>query len=98
VGIVVLECKLENGVKLFSLTHLLSLGYCFTGNPRVTPEVTRDVCLLARLMTANLYFAQIEDLMFEVGQRKTLSSFVLQAAVMGNPRSKICLNNIFYQG
>lgn len=37
-----------------------------SGNPRVTPEVTRDVCLLARLMAANLYFAQIEDLMFEV--------------------------------
>lgn len=37
-----------------------------TGNPRVTPEVTRDVCLLARMMAANLYYAQIEDLMFEV--------------------------------
>ncbi|KAF2302274.1 hypothetical protein GH714_033952 [Hevea brasiliensis] len=36
------------------------------GNPRVTPEVTRDVCLLARLMAANLYFSQIEDLMFEL--------------------------------
>lgn len=36
------------------------------GNPRVTPEVTRDVCLLARMMAANLYCAQIEDLMFEV--------------------------------
>ncbi|KAL6137526.1 hypothetical protein ACLB2K_062818 [Fragaria x ananassa] len=24
------------------------------GNPRVTPEVTRDVCLLARMMAANL--------------------------------------------
>ncbi|MCO5572711.1 hypothetical protein L7F22_026470 [Adiantum nelumboides] len=35
------------------------------GNPRVTPEVTRDVCLLARLMAANLYYSQIEDLMFE---------------------------------
>ncbi|KAE8675678.1 Phosphoenolpyruvate carboxylase 2 [Hibiscus syriacus] len=34
-------------------------------NPRVTPEVTRDVCLLARIMAANLYFSQIEDLMFE---------------------------------
>jgi phosphoenolpyruvate carboxylase len=32
----------------------------------VTPEVTRDVCLLARLMATNLYFTQIEDLMFEV--------------------------------
>ncbi|KAJ7948440.1 Phosphoenolpyruvate carboxylase [Quillaja saponaria] len=36
------------------------------GNPRVTPEVTRDVCLLARMMAANLYFPQIEDLMFEL--------------------------------
>jgi len=42
--------------------------YCFLGNPRVTPEVTRDVCLLARMMAANLYFSQIEDLMFEVSQ------------------------------
>lgn len=36
------------------------------GNPRVTPEVTRDVCLLARMMAANLYSSQIEDLMFEL--------------------------------
>lgn len=36
------------------------------GNPRVTPEVTRDVCLLARLMAANLYLSKIEDLMFEL--------------------------------
>ncbi|KAL6579263.1 Phosphoenolpyruvate carboxylase 1 [Orobanche minor] len=35
-------------------------------NPRVTPEVTRDVCLLARMMAANVYFSQIEDLMFEM--------------------------------
>eukprot|EP00850_Spirogloea_muscicola_P011767 SM000074S21677 [mRNA] locus=s74:317687:324258:- [translate_table: standard] len=36
------------------------------GNPRVTPEVTRDVCLLSRLMSANLFLNQIEDLMFEL--------------------------------
>ncbi|GMH12624.1 hypothetical protein Nepgr_014465 [Nepenthes gracilis] len=36
------------------------------GNPRVTPEVTRDVCLLARMMAANKYFSQIDDLMFEL--------------------------------
>ncbi|CAH9147603.1 unnamed protein product [Cuscuta epithymum] len=36
------------------------------GNPRVTPEVTRDVCLLARMMATNLYYSQIEDLMFEM--------------------------------
>lgn len=45
------------------------------GNPRVTPEVTRDVCLLARLMAANLYFAQIEDLMFEVDRFSILNWF-----------------------
>lgn len=39
------------------------------GNPRVTPEVTRDVCLLARMMAANLYYSQIEDLMFEVADK-----------------------------
>jgi phosphoenolpyruvate carboxylase len=32
----------------------------------VTPEVNRDVCLLARMMASNLYCSQIEDLMFEV--------------------------------
>ncbi|KAL2935881.1 Phosphoenolpyruvate carboxylase 1 [Bienertia sinuspersici] len=36
------------------------------GNPRVTPEVTRDVCLLARMMAATMYFSQIQDLMFEL--------------------------------
>ncbi|TVU16914.1 hypothetical protein EJB05_32917 [Eragrostis curvula] len=36
------------------------------GNPRVTPEVTRDVCLLARMIAANLYISSIEDLMFEL--------------------------------
>ncbi|CAN6928988.1 hypothetical protein Bca4012_098881 [Brassica carinata] len=36
------------------------------GNPRVTPEVTRDVCLLARMMASTMYFYQIEDLMFEL--------------------------------
>ncbi|GAA0184806.1 lyase [Lithospermum erythrorhizon] len=36
------------------------------GNPRVTPEVTRDVCLLARMMAANLHYSQIEELMFEL--------------------------------
>lgn len=48
-----------------------------TGNPRVTPEVTRDVCLLARMMAANLYYSQIEDLMFEV-----LNCFLI--VVIGN--------------
>ena len=52
--------SLQNGLKYNS--NLIST----TGNARVTPEVTRDVCLLARMMAANLYNAQIEDLMFEV--------------------------------
>lgn len=36
------------------------------GNPRVTPEVTHDVCLLARLMAANILLSKIEELMFEL--------------------------------
>ncbi|KAK1662946.1 hypothetical protein QYE76_051105 [Lolium multiflorum] len=36
------------------------------GNPRVTPEVTRDVCLLARMMAANMYFSKMGSLMFEL--------------------------------
>ena len=52
---------------LFHIVGPLSGDLMWTaGNPRVTPEVTRDVCLLARMMAANLYFSQIEDLMFEV--------------------------------
>ncbi|KQK03254.1 phosphoenolpyruvate carboxylase 2 [Brachypodium distachyon] len=36
------------------------------GNPRVTPDVTRDVCLLARMMAANMYFSKMGGLMFEL--------------------------------
>ncbi|CAL0328412.1 unnamed protein product [Lupinus luteus] len=46
--------------------HSSWMGGDRDGNPRVTPEVTRDVYLLARMMAANLYFSQIEDLMFEL--------------------------------
>ncbi|KAJ8445957.1 hypothetical protein Cgig2_001275 [Carnegiea gigantea] len=44
------------------------------GNPRVTGEVTKDVCLLARMVaaTANLYFSQIDDLMFELKNKRPL--------------------------
>lgn len=50
-----------------------------TGNPRVTPEVTRDVCLLARMMAANLYFSQIEDLMFEVKMWTDFALMIIQS-------------------
>ncbi|PKA66562.1 Phosphoenolpyruvate carboxylase 2 [Apostasia shenzhenica] len=49
------------------------------GNPRVTPEVTRDVCLLARMMAANLYFSQIEDLMFELSMWRCSDELRVQA-------------------
>lgn len=52
----------SSGKKMYDLCVLDA------GNPRVTPEVTRDVCLLARMMAANLYYSQIEDLMFEVSR------------------------------
>jgi hypothetical protein len=66
-----------NNFKVLSLS-LSQLNVCFTldaGNPRVTPEVTRHVCLLARMMAANLYYSQIEDLMFEVPS----SFYILQS-------------------
>jgi hypothetical protein len=64
----------RKGQLYIALHNLISISYyiCILtpstnlGNPRVTPEVTRDVCLLARMMAANLYCSQIEDLMFEV--------------------------------
>ncbi|KAK8710099.1 hypothetical protein V6N13_145439 [Hibiscus sabdariffa] len=49
------------------------------GNPRVTPEVTRDVCLLARMMAANLYFSQIEDLMFELSMWRSSDELRVRA-------------------
>uniref|UniRef100_M4DK38 phosphoenolpyruvate carboxylase n=1 Tax=Brassica campestris TaxID=3711 RepID=M4DK38_BRACM len=51
------------------------------GNPRVTPEVTRDVCLLARMMAANLYFSQIEDLMFEMSMWRCNEELRVRAEV-----------------
>ncbi|CAA2973022.1 Phosphoenolpyruvate carboxylase [Olea europaea subsp. europaea] len=49
------------------------------GNPRVTPEVTRDVCLLARMMAAKLYYSQIEDLMFELSMWRCSDELRVQA-------------------
>ncbi|CAA0382468.1 putative phosphoenolpyruvate carboxylase [Arabidopsis thaliana] len=49
------------------------------GNPRVTPEVTRDVCLLARMMAANLYYNQIENLMFELSMWRCTDEFRVRA-------------------
>lgn len=36
------------------------------GNPFVTPSTTRDVVITARLAATNLYFTQVEKLMFEL--------------------------------
>ncbi|KAH7279605.1 hypothetical protein KP509_37G026100 [Ceratopteris richardii] len=49
------------------------------GNPRVTAEVTYDVCMLAKLMAANLHLSKIEDLMFELSMWR--SSDELRARV-----------------
>ena len=54
---------------------------CVAGNPRVTPEVTRDVCLLARMMAANLYFSQIEDLMFEVSNMLVITDHLFYSSI-----------------
>ncbi|XP_042422058.1 phosphoenolpyruvate carboxylase, housekeeping isozyme-like [Zingiber officinale] len=52
------------------------------GNPRVTPEVTRDVCLLARMMAANLYYSQIEDLMFELSMWRCNAELRVRADIL----------------
>ena len=36
------------------------------GNPFVTPETTREVVITARLSAVNLYFQQMEQLMFDL--------------------------------
>lgn len=40
------------------------------GNPRVTPRVTRDVCLMARWMAADLYLKEIEALRSELSMNQ----------------------------
>lgn len=54
------------------------------GNPRVTPEVTRDVCLLARMMAANLYYSQIEDLMFELSMWRCSDELRVRAEILSS--------------
>ena len=39
------------------------------GNPRVTPEVTRQACLLARWMAADLYLGEVSALRAELSMR-----------------------------
>ncbi|PQP93084.1 phosphoenolpyruvate carboxylase housekeeping isozyme [Prunus yedoensis var. nudiflora] len=51
-------------------------------NPRVTPEVTRDVCLLARMMAANLYYSQMKDLMFELSMWRCNDELRVRADVL----------------
>lgn len=67
------------------------------GNPRVTPEVTRDVCLLARMMAANLYFSQIEDLMFEVSNMLVIIFIFFWSnmpVIINHPSKKKIINHI----
>ncbi|KAG6479636.1 phosphoenolpyruvate carboxylase 2-like [Zingiber officinale] len=52
------------------------------GNPRVTPDATRDVCLLARMIAATLYYSQIEDLMFELSMWRCTDELRIQANVL----------------
>ncbi|KAI3804847.1 hypothetical protein L1987_26694 [Smallanthus sonchifolius] len=58
------------------------------GNPRVTSEVTRDVCLLARMMAANMYFSQIEDLMFEMSMWRCSDELRVRAEELHRSSSK----------
>lgn len=61
------------------------------GNPFVTPETTRDVVITARLSAINLYFTDIEQLMFELSnwrcskEMKVLLSFEHCAGILMLP-------------
>ena len=52
------------------LPHLYRFGSWMggdrDGNPNVTSQTTRDVCLVARLEAANAYFHVVESLMFDL--------------------------------
>ncbi|KAH7844037.1 hypothetical protein Vadar_023576 [Vaccinium darrowii] len=64
------------------------------GNPRVTPEVTRDVCLLARMMASNLYYSQIEDLMFELLKRDAKHYIEFWKQVPANEPYRVILGDV----
>ncbi len=53
------------------------------GNPNVTPEVTRRVCLLARWMAAELYYQEVDQLRSELSE--TICSDELRARVGDAP-------------
>lgn len=57
----------------------------------MTPEVTRDVCLLARMMASNLYCSQIEDLMFEVRITSSLNFHAYKSILLNSLNSGSCL-------
>ena len=52
------------------------------GNPNVTPEVTRQACLLARWMAADLYFREVDAL------RAELSMTAVQRRAAGRSASR----------
>ncbi|XP_042422818.1 phosphoenolpyruvate carboxylase-like isoform X2 [Zingiber officinale] len=64
------------------------------GNPRVTPEITRDVCLLARMIAASFYYSQIEDLMFELSMWRCTSELQERANVLHQLSKKIAKHYI----
>ncbi len=53
------------------------------GNPFVTPETTREVVITARLSAVNLYFQQMEQLMFDLSTWRCNSE--LQVSLLLQP-------------
>ncbi|KAG2304818.1 hypothetical protein Bca52824_033469 [Brassica carinata] len=79
-GVPKLLRRVDTALKTLGLTYFSSwMGGDRDGNPRVTPEITRDVCLLARMMAANLYYNQIENLMFELSMWRCTDEFRAKA-------------------
>lgn len=62
------------------------------GNPFVTPETTREVVITARLSAVNLYFQQVELLMFD------LSTWRCNAELQVRPSQTNCFKPVIAPG
>jgi phosphoenolpyruvate carboxylase len=59
------------------------------GNPFVTPAITRDVVLIARLAAANLLYDQVQRLMFDLSLWRCNESLLLYAREMSRSEQSL---------
>lgn len=52
------------------------------GNPNVVHGTTRDVCIIARLAACDMYFKEVEQLMFDLSVRRASSELQVNVESM----------------